>query len=247
MSEPTYKPSSSSAPNAVHRLRDRARYDSETVWDIVDENIICHVAFRLPGEESESEEWPVVLPMGVGRIEERIFLHGHLSSRLLKALSEPGCKVCLTFTSIQSLVLARSAFHNSYRYRSCVIFGVASLIPDSAEEDKLAALKAVTNHPFKNLDLPLEEKDRWAGSRKVTDTEWKSTRVVEVSVEMASAKVAVGGPGDDKKDLEDPAVLNGIWAGEIVRKSGYEGVRNSGVGVTAPVPKYVEKLIAEGL
>ena len=120
------------------------------------------------------------------------------------------------------------------------------MIPDSQAEDKLGALQAITNHPFKNLNLPAEEKDRWTASRKVTDTEWKSTRVVEVSVEMASAKVAVGGPSDDKKDLENPDVLNGIWAGEIVRKSGWEGVRNSGVGVTAPVPKYVEKLISEG-
>jgi len=174
-------------------------------------------------------------------------LHGHLSSRLLKALSEPGVKVCLTFTSIQSLVLARSAFHNSFRYRSCVIFGVSSLIPDSDASTKLEALKAITNHPFKNLNLPAEEKDRWGASRAVTETEWKSTRVVEVSVEMASAKVAVGGPKDDESDLENPTVRNGIWAGEIVKKSGWEGVRNSGVGVTATVPKYVEKLIAEGL
>ena len=83
MSEPTYKPSSPSAPNAVHRLRDRAKYDSETVWGIVDENVMCHVTFRLAGGEDENEEWPVILPMGVGRIEERIFLHGHLSSRLM--------------------------------------------------------------------------------------------------------------------------------------------------------------------
>lgn len=155
--------------------------------------------------------------------------------------------MCLTFTSIQSLVLARSAFHNSFRYRSCVIFGTASLIPDSRAEDKLNALQAVTNHAFKNIDLPPAERDRWSASRKVTDTELKSTRVVEVSLEMASAKVAVGGPSDDKKDLENPEVLNGIWAGEIVRKTGWEGVRDSGVGVTAPVPRYVEKLVASGL
>lgn len=84
MSEPAYQPSSPSSANAVRRLRDRAKYDSETVWGIVDENLICHVGFRLEGAgEEENEEWPVVLPMGVGRIGETIFLHGHLSSRLL--------------------------------------------------------------------------------------------------------------------------------------------------------------------
>lgn len=81
MSEPEYQPSSPSSANAVKRLRERARYDAETVWSIVDENLICHVGFKI--EDGEEQEWPVVIPMGVGRIKETIFLHGHLSSRLL--------------------------------------------------------------------------------------------------------------------------------------------------------------------
>lgn len=83
MSEPEYQPSTSSSANAVHRMRAYAKYDYETVWGIVDENLICHVGFRLPEGEDQSEEWPVVLPMALGRIDETIFLHGHLSSRLM--------------------------------------------------------------------------------------------------------------------------------------------------------------------
>ncbi|KAF7974251.1 hypothetical protein HWV62_35528 [Athelia sp. TMB] len=171
----------------------------------------------------------------------------HMKRFLWKALSQPGVRACLTFTSIQSLILARSAFHNSFTYRSCVVFGTASLIDDSEPEHKLEALKAITNHPFKNLDLPPEQRDRWDDSRAPTETELKSTRVVEVTLEMASAKVTFEGPEDDKKDLADSDVAKRYWAGEVVRKTGWGGVKYSGVDVSAPVPGYVEELIAKGL
>lgn len=144
-------------------------------------------------------------------------------------------------------MIARSAFHNSFRYRSCVIFGTASLIPDDRATEKRDALQAITNHPFRNLDLPANEKDRWNDCREVTDTELRSTRVIEVNLEMASAKVSTGGPGDDKKDLEDDEVRNKWWAGEVVKKTGWESTKNSGVGVTAAVPRYIEKLVAESI
>lgn len=144
----------------------------------------------------------------------------------------------MTFTNIQTLVVARSAFHNSFRYRSAVLFGVASLIPPSEVERKTVALTAVTNHPFKAFGG-----DRWNDCRMPTETEIKSTRVVEVKIELASAKVSSGGPNDDQKDLEDPQVRDGVWAGEVVLKQGYQEVRQSGKEVKAPVPAYVKQLL----
>lgn len=144
----------------------------------------------------------------------------------------------MTFTTINSLVLARSAFHNSFRYRSAVVFGTATLIPASDTSKKVAALTAVTNQPFK-----LVGGDRWNDCRPATDAELKSTRVVEVQVELTSAKVAVGGPNDDKADIEDPEVRDGVWAGEVMLRKGYSGVKHSAVAVKAPVPDYVERLL----
>lgn len=43
----------------------------------------------------------------------RIYLHGHLSSRLLKVLSDDGeVKACLAFTNVDGVVVAMSPFHS---------------------------------------------------------------------------------------------------------------------------------------
>lgn len=85
MSEETFKPASSKAPNAVQRLRDRARYDEETVYGILDSGLVAHVSFSLPRDYDDptNDEWPTVIPMAYGRIGDEIYLHGHLASRLL--------------------------------------------------------------------------------------------------------------------------------------------------------------------
>lgn len=83
--EATFEPSSRSDYHAVKRMPERARYDEATVFKVVDESLICHVAFQLEDEDGgdRREEWPVAIPMGFGRVEDTIFLHGHLQSRLL--------------------------------------------------------------------------------------------------------------------------------------------------------------------
>lgn len=93
--------------------------------------------------------------------------------------------------------------------------------------------------------MPPANRDRWDDSRKASEMELKSTRIVEVALEMASAKVTAGGPEDDKKDLADSEVTKKYWAGEVMRKTGWDGIKNSGVNVTAAVPQYVLNLIAE--
>ena len=86
MSEPTFQPSSPNAPNAVHRLKDRARYDEQTVHSILDTGLVAHVSFSTPRDYDDpidQDEWPTVIPMAYARIGDEIFLHGHLASRLL--------------------------------------------------------------------------------------------------------------------------------------------------------------------
>lgn len=120
-----------------------------------------------------------------------------------------------------------------------MVFGTASLIPQADLDRKVAALTSITNHAFKRVGG-----DRWNDCRMATDAEIKSTRVIEVQIELASAKVIVGGPDDEKSDLEDPKVRQGVWAGELVLKQGFAGIRQSGVGVTAAVPDYVKAVLA---
>jgi nitroimidazol reductase NimA-like FMN-containing flavoprotein (pyridoxamine 5'-phosphate oxidase superfamily) len=75
-----YQPTGKNPPNEVHRLKDRGRYDEETIFSILDAGTVGHVTFKLPEEDND---WPVIIPMIYGREDDVVYLHGHMSSRLL--------------------------------------------------------------------------------------------------------------------------------------------------------------------
>ncbi len=122
--------------NRIKRLPKRGHYDRETIHRILDEALICHVAFVV-------KKQPYVIPINFARVEDRIILHGAKASRLLKHI-ESGDPICVEATIVDGLVLARSVFHHSMNYRSVVVFGKGRLIED--QQEKLAALQAVTEH-----------------------------------------------------------------------------------------------------
>jgi len=179
------------ALNRVRRLPERGRYDRETIYAIVDEGLICHVAF-VDGDQ------PYVIPTIHGRLGDEIVLHGARASRLMKHIAA-GNPVAIAVTLVDGLVLARSVFHSSMNYRSAVLFGRGRLIEDGAE--KLAALEAVSEHLARG---------RWADARQPTPKELDATLVVGVPIDSAAAKVRTGPPGDDEEDYALP-----IWAGVL--------------------------------
>src|SRR6202021_3339336 len=120
----------------VKRLPDRGAYDSETVFKILDEGLICPVGFSVDGQ-------PYVIPTGFARVENTLYIHGSAASRMLRTLAE-GVQVCVTVTLLDGLVLARSAFHHSMNYRSVVMLGRATRVDD--REEKLRVLRAFTEH-----------------------------------------------------------------------------------------------------
>lgn len=175
--------------NRIKRLPKRGHYDSETIYKILDEALICHVGFV-------ENKVPFVIPINFARMGDEIVLHGAKASRLLKHI-EAGRQVCIEATIVDGLVLARSVFHSSVNYRSVVLFGRGRSI--EGEEEKLAALEAVTEHL-----LP----GRWQDARRPNKKELKATLVVAVKIEEASAKLRLGPPSDDAEDYSLP-----IWAG----------------------------------
>jgi uncharacterized protein len=173
----------------VRRLPERAAYDRATVHAILDEGFICHVAFTLDGQ-------PYALPTGYARVGEIVYLHGSSGSRLGL---EPGMDVCITVTLLDGLVLARSAFHHSFNYRSAMVFGRTRLVADLGEKD--AALSALVEHIVPG---------RGAEIRPADAKELAATAVLAVPLEEASAKGRSGDPIDDEEDYELP-----IWAGVL--------------------------------
>lgn len=178
------------ALNKVQRLAKRGVYDRATVHAIIDEAPICHVGFVAEGR-------PFVIPTIHARMDETIVLHGAPASRMLK--QGQGAELCLTFTLLDGLVLARSVFHSSMNYRSAVVFGQGRLIED--RDEKYAALTAVVEHV-----MPGRSQDARMPTRKEMD----GTTVIAVEIASASAKVRTGGPGDDEEDYALP-----IWAGVV--------------------------------
>ena len=205
------------ARNSVRRLRQRASYDYETVHDIVNAASILHVSF-LPTDPQE-DPFPTTLPMigamcsfsdptgDPAKIPSDIYLHGHATSRLMKQPKEQpnGLPVCVSAAILDGIVLALAPFHNSCNYRSAVAHGYA--LPVTDEEERMFAMTRITDGLVPG---------RWDNSRNPpTQGEDRSTGILKVIIETASAKVRVGGPSDDRKDLNDPDIARTVWTGVV--------------------------------
>ena len=118
------------------READRAVYDREAVYRILDEGFLCHVGFVLDGQ-------PFVIPTSYGRKDDSLYIHGSAASRMLRQMKE-SVPVCVTVTLLDGLVLARSIFNHSMNYRSVVILGKAAPVGDPGE--KLEALRLLSEH-----------------------------------------------------------------------------------------------------
>lgn len=177
--------------NTVKRGFKKASYNKDKVHAILDACEICNVAFSIEGSA-------YVQPINFGREGENIYLHGSHKNRMTNAVLESGT-VCLSVTLLDSMKLSRSAFHHSVNYRSVVVFGKARELHD--EEDKLRGLRSIINH-----FVP----DRWENSRLPNEKELKATKVIEITIETASAKIANGEVEDKDADKE----LD-LWAGQI--------------------------------
>jgi nitroimidazol reductase NimA-like FMN-containing flavoprotein (pyridoxamine 5'-phosphate oxidase superfamily) len=180
-----------SARTRVVREAERAVYERETAYKILDEGFLCHVGFMLDGQ-------PFVIPTSYGRKDAQLYIHGSAASRMLRQMKD-AVPVCVTVTLLDGLVLARSVFNHSMNYRSVVILGKATLVDDP--DEKLSALRTLSEHI-----LP----GRWDDARQPNERELKATSVLRVPIEEFSAKVRVGPPIDDAEDYTFPT-----WAGVI--------------------------------
>ena len=177
--------------NRVRRMPKRGHYDRETVHAIIDEALVCHVAFAIDGV-------PTVIPTLHARRDDTLLLHGAKTSRLLQHVGA-GNPVSVAMTLIDGIVLARSVFHHSMNYRSVVLHGSGTLL--ETDEEKLVALEAFAEHIARG---------RWADARRPTKKELKATSVVAIPIDVAAAKIRTGPPLDDDEDYALP-----IWAGVL--------------------------------
>lgn len=202
----------------VKRLPQRGDYDRQTIYQILDEGLVCHIGFIANSQ-------PFVIPTAYGRIADRLYIHGSPASRMLRTLKE-GIDLCVTVTLLDGLVLARSAFHHSMNYRSVVIFGRATVVENP--EEKIVALQAFTEHVVS---------DRWSEVRQPTRQEVAGTLVLSLPITEASAKVRSGPPSDDESDYTLP-----VWAGEIpLRLTAGSPIADPRLSPEITPPNYVQR------
>jgi len=174
----------------LRRAHERGHYDREAVNSVLDAGFMCHVGYVADG-------LPYVTPTLHWRIGDKVYWHGSAASRAIRA--SEGAEVCLTVSFLDGLVLARSGFHSSVNYRSAMVFGQAQKVTDPDEIVRV-------------LDIFIDRiaPGRVAEIRPPNDQEIKSTTVLWMSLDNASAKIRTGPPGDDEEDYAIP-----VWAGVI--------------------------------
>ena len=193
MSETTRSTFPRTDRTTVHRRPDRASYDRDLIYSILDETFVCHLGLVHDGQ-------PFVMPTNYVRDGDRLLLHGSTAGRMMRALAS-GAPLCLTVTLLDAMVFAPTAIGHSVNYRSVVVLGKAESIEDPTA--KLAAMRAFVNHVFSG---------RWEQVAPPTDQELKGTMVLQVPLLEASAKLRSGFAVDDDKDYGD------AWCGVVPMK-----------------------------
>jgi nitroimidazol reductase NimA-like FMN-containing flavoprotein (pyridoxamine 5'-phosphate oxidase superfamily) len=185
---PSYTPS---PQTRVRRHPERARYDRETVFAILDSALMCHIGYVIDGK-------PYVTPTLFWREGERLYWHGSSASRMLRTQAK-GIPVCLTVSHVDALILARCAFRHSLNYRAVMAFGTAAIVDDLAEKE--AGLNAFIDRVYPG---------RTRLMRAISSQELKATTLMGMTIEDASAKIRSGGPLDLEQDYAADC-----WAGTV--------------------------------
>ena len=174
----------------VRRLPELQVAERAALDTLLDEALVAHVGVVVDGH-------PLVVPTAFARDGDRLLVHGSTGSGWMRAAGA-GIPACVTVTALDGLVVARSAFESSMRYRSAAVFGTLRALP-SEERDR--ALEVLTDKllPGRRCEV-----------RPSSDQEARQTLVLALPLETWSLKVSDGWPEDPDADLAGPA-----WAGVV--------------------------------
>jgi uncharacterized protein len=176
----------------VRRHPERGAYDRATIDAILDEALLCHLAWIT------DDGHPRLIPTIHVRVGDTLYVHGSAASRTMRGIKD-GRTVCVEATLLDSLVLARSTPNHSMNFRSVVVYGTPREVTDPREADEAQRALVEQVVPGRTADV-----------RMPTDKELRETAIFAIPLTEASAKIRTGGPKDPEDDLNSPA-----WAGVI--------------------------------
>jgi len=181
-----------STRNKAKRMRERAKYDVATVYELLDAALFCHIAYVVDGQ-------PYCTPTLFWRRDNHVIWHGSVGSRMLTEQAK-SLEVCLTVTFLDSIVLTRGAFHHAVNYRAAMLFRRASLI-DDPEEKRLEAQRLIDNFLPGRSSLVVPP----------TLAEMNQASFLKMPIDQASAKIRNYPASHEIAEHRNTAV----WAGEI--------------------------------
>ncbi|MGC4110602.1 MAG: pyridoxamine 5'-phosphate oxidase family protein [Nocardioides sp.] len=177
-------------PRRPVRLPEKASSDRADLDALLDTARVGH--FAVVADDGT----PAVIPTMVVRDGDRVLAHGSTGSRWMRRLAT-GAPTALGVTAYDGVVVARSAFESSIRYRSAVLFGRCTPV----DHDKERFLDLVTEALIPG---------RSAEVRRPTKAELAATLVLALPIDDWSLKVSAGWPEDEDDDVAGPA-----WAGVV--------------------------------
>jgi uncharacterized protein len=186
-----------SDPRTPIRLPEKATTDRADLDALLDTARLGH--FAVVAENGT----PAVIPTMIVRDGDRVLAHGSTGSRWMRRLAT-GVPTSLGVTAYDGVVVARSAFESSIRYRSAVMFGACSTVSD----DKGRFLDLITEALIPG---------RSAEVRRPTKAELAATLVLALPLDDWSLKISAGWPEDEDEDIAGPA-----WAGVVPVRETYD-------------------------
>ena len=204
----------------VSRLSEKQNTSRSALDALLDATPLATVALVRDGH-------PVAFPTGFARVGDQLVIHGSTGAPWLRALST-GVPAAVSVTTLDGVVVARSAFESSFLYRSATLFGVFETVPD---DEKVVLLDVLTD-----AFIPGRVAELRASNRK----ELAATLVLRMPIGEGnwSLKVSDGWPEDPEEDVAGDA-----WAGVVPLSPTY-GVPRPAPDLTAgiPVPASVRAL-----
>lgn len=174
----------------VRRIPELGVYEREALHAILDEALICHVAYTADDGD------PRVIPTIHARIDDTLYIHGSRASQTLRALRD-GANLAVAVTIIDGIRFARSMFEHSMNYRSVIVYGRGTEVTDP--DELRPVFSVITDHVANG---------RGSDARPPNDDELRQTLFLKLPLDEASAKVSTGQAEDPEADY----ALD-IWAG----------------------------------
>ena len=160
------------SPTAFQRLPEYTR-DDDWILAYLHEAKVGHIASSWDGQ-------PFLNPSTFWFDEEnhRIIFHSNIAGRV-RANIERNPKVCLEASELGKLLPSNVALEFSLQYRSVMVFGIARILNDPAEQR--AALYGLLKKYFPKMEAGKEY-------REITDKELRATTVYAIQIESWSGK-----------------------------------------------------------